>query len=279
MPHWTDFGVWQAEDIHWDRFDSSRVDPDLVKLVKTASLVEHNAPVYAKYMCNVFHDDPGFAKLARDWADEEVKHGKTLARYAKLADPEFDFDTAFKRYTDGFQVPVEVSESVRGSLTGEILARCVVETGTSSHYTAIRRVTNEPVLEELCRNLAADELRHYKTFWEFSKLLREKEGIGLVKRAQVVINRVAEAQDEELAYAFHTANEKKSGGFNHKRSNEAYAGHLYKLYPPYLVERFVAMLLNVIGLKPHGWLSQRISRLVYRKMQKRARRFAAGQPA
>ncbi len=277
MTHWTDFGVWQADDIHWDRFEPSRVDPDLVKLIKAASLVEHNAPVYAKYLCNVFHNDPGFAKLAKDWADEEVKHGKTLAHYAKLADPDFDFDDAFERFTEGFQVPVDVSRSVRGSLTGEILARCVVETGTSSHYTAIRRVTGEPVLEELCRNLAADELRHYKTFWEFSKQLREKEGIGLVKRARVVIGRVAEAQDEELAYAFHSANE-KPGGFNHKRSNEAYAGHAYKLYPPYLVERVVAMLLNVIGLKPHGWLSRRISRLTYRKIQQRARRFAAARP-
>ena len=121
MVHWTDFGVWQADDIHWDRFEPSLVDSDLVMLIKAASLVEHNAPVYAKYLCNVFHDDPDFAKLAKDWADEEVKHGKTLAHYAKLAHPDFDFDDAFKRFTEGFQVPVDVSESVRGSLTGEIL--------------------------------------------------------------------------------------------------------------------------------------------------------------
>lgn len=274
MTHWTEFHVWKAEDIHWDRFDGSRIDPDIVKLVKAASLVEHNAPVYAQYLCNVFHNDPGFEKLAKEWAIEEVKHGKTLAKYAKLADPDFDFDDAFKRYTDGFQVPVEVTESVRGSLTGEILARCVVETGTSSHYTAIRGATVEPLLQELCRNIAADEFRHYKTFWEYSKVLREKEGIGLWKRARVVIDRVTEAQDKELAYAFHSANEKK-GSFSHKRCNEAYVGCAYRLYPPYLVERIVAMLLNVVGLKPHGRLSRFISRWAYRKVQKRGRLVAA----
>ncbi len=278
MTHWTDFGVWQAADIHWDRFQAALADPDLLKLIKAASLVEHNAPVYAQYLCNVFHDDADFAVLAKKWSDEEVKHGKALAHYAKLADPDFDFDGAFKRYTGGFQVPVDMSESVRGSLTGEMLARCVVETGTSSHYTAIRRATDEPVLQELCRNLAADELRHYKTFWEFSKKLREKEGIGLVKRAMVVIDRVAEAQDEELAYAFHSANE-KPGSFNVKRSNEAYVGYAYGLYPPYLVERIVAMLLNVIGLKPHGRLSRLISRLANWRIQRRARRAVAKQPA
>ncbi len=275
MTHWTEFHVWKADDIHWDRFDGSRVDPDIVKLVKAASLVEHNAPVYAQYMCNVFHNDPAFEKLAKEWAIEEVKHGKVLAKYAKLADPDFDFADAFKRYTDGFQVPVEVTESVRGSLTGEILARCVVETATSSHYTAIRRATVEPLLQELCRNIAADEFRHYKTFWEFSKVLREKEGIGLWKRARVVIDRVTEAQDKELAYAFHSANEKQ-GSFSHKRCNEAYVGCAYRLYPPYLVERIVAMLLNVVGLKPHGQLSRLIGRWAYRKMQKRGRLVTAG---
>ncbi len=274
MPHWTQFGLWKAEDINWDRFDKTRVDPDLVKLVKTAAMVEHNAPDYTAYLCNVFHDDEEFAKLAALWCDEEVKHGKTLAKYAALADPDFDFDTRFKRYKDGFQVPIEVSDSVRGSLTGEILARCVVETGTSSHYTAIRRATDEPVLQQLTAYMAADELRHYKTFWELSKIMREKEGVGVVKRLRVVYDRLAEAQDEELAYAYHSANE-KPGAFDHQRCNTEYVGTAYGLYKPYLVERVVAMMFNVIGLKPHGWLSKWVSRRAYRKMQKRAKRFAA----
>lgn len=56
--------LWRLDDIPWQRFERSRVDPELVKLVEAASMVEHNANDYATYLCNVFCDDPEFQKLA-----------------------------------------------------------------------------------------------------------------------------------------------------------------------------------------------------------------------
>lgn len=273
MTHWTVMTLWTPEDIAWHRFDRSRLDPDLVKLVKAASMVEHNARDYAAYLCNVFRDDIEFQKLAREWAEAEVQHGRTLSRWARLADPNFDFEARFKRYRDGFRVPIDVSQSVRGSLSGELLARCVVETGTSSHYTAIRQATSEPVLHELCGRIAADELRHYKTFYELSKRYLEKERIGLGSRLRVVVGRVVETQDKELAYAYYAANGTE-GPFDRRRSNRAYVRRAYALYQPYLVERIGAMLFKIVGLRPHGWLNRMLSRVGYRFMQRRARRLA-----
>lgn len=263
--------LWTLDDIPWERFDRGRVDPDFVALVKAASVVEHNAPDYAAYLCNVFHDDPEFQKIARVWAEEEVQHGRALGRWARLADPDFDFAAAFKRYTQGFRVPIELSESVRGSLTGELLARCVVETGTSSYYTAIRRATDEPVLAELCRRIAADELRHYKLFYTLSKRYLAKEGVGLGSRIRVVVGRVLESEDGELAYAYYAAN-RQEGPFSRKRSNRAYVRRAYPLYQPYLVERIIAMLFKIVGLKPHGRLNRFLARRVYRFKERRARR-------
>lgn len=157
--------AWTLDDIAWDRFDPDRVDPETVKVVKAASLVEHNGEDYATYLCNVFHDDPEFQTAARHWAGEEVQHGRALRRWAELADPTFDFDAAFKRFTAGFQLPLDAEESVRGSRAGELISRCIVETGTSSWYSAIKDGTDEPVLKEICRRIAADELRHYKLFY------------------------------------------------------------------------------------------------------------------
>jgi rubrerythrin len=269
--------LWAPDDVPWERFDRSRVDPDLVKLVKAASVVEHNARHYAIYLCNVFHDDPELQTLARAWAEEEVQHGQTLGRWAALADPGFDFDAAFKRYTDEFYIPTDVSESVRGSLTGELLARCVVETGTSSYYTAIRRAAVEPVLEELCHRIAADELRHYKTFYELSKryLLRDKLGLG--ERIRVVAGRVLESEDDELAHAYYAANG-ITGPFDRKRNTYAFVQRAYPIYKPYLVERIIAMLFKVVGLKPHGWLNRFLGRLTYAFMQLRVRRLAECAP-
>ena len=74
MKHWT------LDDIPWERFDRSRVDPEVVKVVKAAAMVEANGGDYAKYLCNVFHDDLEFQQVANDWAMEEVQHGMALAR-------------------------------------------------------------------------------------------------------------------------------------------------------------------------------------------------------
>src|SRR6185369_10435936 len=109
---------------------------------------------------------------------EEVQHGKALKRWAQLADPSWDFDSAFKRFTDGFKLPLEATTSVRGTRTGELISRCIVETGTSSYYTALADTSDEPVLKEICRKLAADELRHYKLFYAHMTRYQEEEKLG-----------------------------------------------------------------------------------------------------
>ena len=69
-------GHWTLDDIAWDKLDRSKVDADVLAVVKAASLVEHNGRDYATYLCNVFGDDPEFQHVARAWALEEVQHGQ-----------------------------------------------------------------------------------------------------------------------------------------------------------------------------------------------------------
>jgi len=91
---------WTLDDIPWHRFDRSQVDPELVPIVKAASLVEHNGAAYAHHLCRIFADDPEFQETARRWGEEEVQHGRALARWAAMADPGFDFAAAFARFQD-----------------------------------------------------------------------------------------------------------------------------------------------------------------------------------
>ena len=65
---------WTLDDIPWAQFDAAQVDPDILKVVKAAAMVEHNGGDYAAYLCSVFHDDPEFQVAARQWAEEEVQH-------------------------------------------------------------------------------------------------------------------------------------------------------------------------------------------------------------
>jgi len=243
---------WSLNDISWDKFDPSKVNPELVKIVKAASMVEYNGAEYATYLCNVFSDDAEFQEAANAWAKEEVQHGEALARWARLADESFDFDRSFQRFRDGYQIPVEASDSVRGSRSGELVARCIVEVGTSSYYASIGATTEEPVLREICRNIAADELRHYKLFYTHLRRYLERERIGKWKRVAVALSRIGESEDDELAYAFYAANENSETPYDRKTYGRAYMKRAYACYRAPQVQRAVAMIFKAAGLNPQS---------------------------
>jgi rubrerythrin len=261
---------WSPDDIPWSEFDAAKLSPDILKVVKAAAMVERNAPDYTSYLRNVFHTDAAFKELAIQWQAEEVQHGDILGRYAELADPDFNFQQRFKRFTDGYKVPIELANSVRGSLTGELLARCIVETGTSSFYSALRDATDEPVLKAICHRIAGDEFRHYKWFYDHMKQYIASEGVGVVRRALVAVGRIKETDDDELAYAYHAANDAPDQPYDHDRCNVAYASRAYGFYRPVHTERAVSMVLKVIGIDPTGWIGGKAKAFAWRKMRSRA---------
>jgi rubrerythrin len=266
---------WTLADIPWQQFQPAKVDAEIVKVVKAAAMVEQNGGDYATYLCNVFHDDPEFQQAARYWAEEEVQHGQALAGWAKLADPSFDFEVSFKRFADGYKIPVHAITSIRGSRSGELVARCIVETGTSSYYTALMEAADEPVLKEICRNIAADEHRHYKLFYDHLRRYLKSENIGRWRRLAVAIGRMRESEDDELAYAYFAATAPEGTTYDRKRYAAAYARRAYAVYRPRHVERGVAMALKAAGLSPSGWLHAWLARVGYRFLQSRSRRLAA----
>lgn len=266
---------WTLADIPWEDFDPDRVDVDTLKIVKAASMVEHNGNDYATYLCSVFADDPDFQDVARIWAREEVQHGRALARWAMMADPDFDFESSFKRFTDGYRFPLHANRSVRGSKTGEFVARCIVEIGTSSFYSALRDSVDEPVLKAVCALIAADEVRHYNMFRKQMNRYHEREGIGIWRKLWIAVCRIREAGDDELAYAYYAAN----GGdepYDRARFSRAYLTRTFPRYRLGHVERGISMLLKAVGLRHRGRLARTIARLAYRLMTYRLRLARAG---
>ncbi|HUZ63736.1 MAG TPA: ferritin-like domain-containing protein [Acetobacteraceae bacterium] len=266
---------WQIDDVPWERFDASRVDPAMVPLVKAAAMVERNGTDYAVYLNNVFRDDPDFGQAATSWAVEEVQHGDALGRWAMLADPAWDYAAAFARYRAGYTLPLDADASVRGSRTGELIARCMVETGTSSYYTALADATEEPVLAQVCRLIAADEYRHFKLFYDHMRRYLGRERIGLWRRLAIAAGRINESEDDELAFAFHCGNEPESLSYSHERCIAAYMAPAIGFYRPHHVARGMGMIFKAVGLPPRGRLSGASARLTWQLLQRRRRRFAA----
>jgi hypothetical protein len=267
---------WRIDDVAWDKFDPSRLDPALIPLVKSAAMVERNGTDYADYLKRVFFDDPDFARAADNWAVEEVQHGDALGRWATLADPSWDYKAAFARYRAGYDLPLNAADaSLRGSRTGELIARCMVETGTSSYYTALADATEEPALQQVCRLIAADEYRHFKLFYDHMRRYLARENIGMMRRVRIALGRVGETEDDELAFAFHCSNEAPDLAYSHDRCSAAYMSRAMGFYRYRHVERVMGMILKAVGLPPRGRLSAVAAQAMWRVIQWRRGRFLA----
>ncbi len=265
-------GSWTLDDIPWEEFDRSKVDADILCIIKAASLVEQNGGDYAQYLAGVFHDDREFTEVAERWGAEEIQHGQALGRWAGMADPSFDHAAAAARFTAGFRVDINASVSVRGSRAGELVARCIVETGTSSYYSALAEASEEPVLKAICKRIAADELRHYKLFYTHLKRYLDLEDIGFWGRLRVAAGRLVETEeDDELAYAYYAANE-NGAPYDRHRHGEEYVRRVYRLYRWHHVERGIAMIFKAVGMRPHGRLNMLAARLAWWGMQYRSER-------
>jgi hypothetical protein len=266
---------WRIDDIGWDQFDRDRVDPSLVAIVKAAAMVERNGTDYGTYLKRIFHDDPAFKQAADNWSFEEVQHGDALGRWAMLADPAWDYRDAFRRYKEGYHLPLlDAQASVRGSRTGELIARCIVESGTSSYYSALADATDEPVLKDICRRIAADEFRHFKLFYDHMKRYLQREKIGLARRLMIALGRVGESEDDELAYAFHCGNDQAGVPYDHNRCIAGYMSRAMAAYRYRHLERAIGMILKAVGLAPRGRFADVVVKLSWRFMQRRRSRFA-----
>jgi hypothetical protein len=155
-----------------------------------------------------------------------------------------------------------------------MIARCVVESGTSSYYSAIRDATDEPLLKEIAGRIAADEFRHYKLFFETLEAQSEPD-LSFWKKASVAIGRIAETDDDELSYAHYCANVAAADTAKRPYRRAVYArAQAYttmRIYRRNHIQRLVQMVAKAIGAAPHGPLATMAGALMWIVLRLRAR--------
>ena len=139
---------WTLDDIAWGAFDPEQGCGIFLMAVKAASVVEYKCARPCRLSEAVFPGDAAMHAIFEQWGLEETQHGLALGRWVKRTRTEFDFEATFKAFREGYKPPhfEDADGSVRGSKRGELIAR-VVESGTTSYYSAMRDATEEPVLK------------------------------------------------------------------------------------------------------------------------------------
>lgn len=267
---------WTLDDIDWSRFEPAKVDADLLAAVKAAALVEYNAPDYVAYLKRVYQGAPEWMiRSIEHWGEEEIQHGLALARWAEIADPSFDFKRAFARFRTKYRPPHfdNADSSIRGSRRGEMITRCVVESGTSSFYSAIRDASAEPVLKEVAGRIAADEFRHYRLFYDILQADSEPD-LPRWRKLWVAVTRVKESDDDELACAYYCGNipAEREAELPYKRRTYARAYHAkaMTLYRRHHIDKLVKMVVKPTGFDPSGRMSGLAGAALWRLLSTRA---------
>ncbi|MBN3854614.1 MULTISPECIES: ferritin-like domain-containing protein [unclassified Paraburkholderia] len=194
---------WRIEDIDLTRIDRQRAaaNEDLLLLLCASSFIESGSDLYTSNLSVFFNGDPEVSDwLNNEWEHEEMQHGRALKTYINYVWPEFDWDTAFKNFFEEYSKTCSFEEFEKTRAL-EMVARCVVETGTATLYRAIGECSNEPVLKEITDNIRSDEVRHYKHFFKYFKKYNQVEGQGRLAVLGALMRRVMEIKNEDSEIA------------------------------------------------------------------------------
>lgn len=257
---------WSINDIDWNLFEHGKVDENFLDAVKVACLIEARGKYYGDYLQEIFSEDSSFSTTLIEWGEDEKKHGDVLEKWIRLADPEYDFSATLNRFIEfaGWPQP-KSGQSIRGSLEAELISRCIVESATSSFYFSSGDETKDPLLKEIVKKIAGDEVRHYKLFKKYlDDNIETKQ--GKVRRIITIYNRIREAEDDQLTMAYFCV----KGGLIYDRNewSKVMQSHMYKVFRKDRLRNFIYLNLRLLVDKPNKALTDILTQIAwtYRSM-------------
>ena len=243
---------WSIEQIAFDRIAHERIagEDTWFHVLAGASFVESLADLYTHNLLDYMEGDAEASQWLRErWEPEELQHGRALRRYVETVWPAFDWQTAFDGFCTDYR-PYCQAELLEPTRALEMVARCVVETGTSSLYGLLQQVSPEPVLSTLVGHIRNDEVGHYKYFYHFFLRYRELERPSRWQVARVIRQRVLEIGQEDAYLALKNAHAVRHPGQTFSLQDfqrfQHTAGHWARTHYPY--EMTVKMLVKPLRL-------------------------------
>ena len=195
---------WRIADIDFDGIDPAAIAGDAFafRIVFLASFIETGSDLYAGNLVEYFADDAQVSDWLRDtWQREEVQHGTALRAYAERVWPEVDWQRTYDEFFAEYSRTCTVG-GLAPARALELAARCIVEMGTSTFYSALHDYAREPVLKDLAARIFADEARHYKHFYRHFRLYQERERHSRWRIGRTLLARLLETRTGDGYHAF-----------------------------------------------------------------------------
>lgn len=247
-------GSWSIEEIPYHALARDRVrkDTQLFYLLASASFIEITSDIYTHNLVEFFGGDSEVVEwLTRHWEKEEVQHGMALRRYVQTAWPEFEWDAAYRSFFAEYTRFCSL-DYLAPTRALEMVARCVVETGTATFYRMLSELAPEPVLRQIASKISTDEVRHYKHFYRYFRRYQEREQPGRAAVLRKLLHRAVDVDALDAFCAFKHVYLASNPGAEFRRSDYlAFRDRLRQLAKDYYPhDMAIKMLLKPLGLSP-----------------------------
>ena len=263
---------WRVEDIAFDTIDRPAIEhnEDLFFLLMSASFIETGSDTYASNLAEHYSAWPEIAAwLKEHWEAEELQHGRALRAYVEVVWPDFPWQQAYDSFFAEYSKLCTMEELYPDPRL-EMVARCVVETGTTAYYHTVRELSDEPVLTRLLGNIRNDEVNHFKHFLKYFKELQEVSPVGRTRIAGALYGRLKELRESDSDVALRHVWAHKGRYFAGSTSTfDGMAQRIYQLISSRLpADLAVRMLLKpmLLPAKVEGLIRTPISKLATRVM-------------
>jgi len=146
-----------TDDIPFDRIDPSKLTPQWISDLRQICLTELSALYATEMFLRDFYADIDFCSFISIWFYEEMKHHLTLRRYLERCGETFDEQ----------ELPKLRLTFAEGPAIETLTMHFCGEQRLAHWYTAFSKEAPEPVLRQIFKILAADELRHAAAYAKY----------------------------------------------------------------------------------------------------------------
>ena len=245
---------WTLDDLNFAAVPAAEgtADERLVGMIAAASLVESASDLSTANLVRYFAADSEVETWLREhWEPEELQHGRALRTWVEYAWPGFDWDLTFKGFLAEYSLLCRM-DALRPTPALEMVARCVIETGTATLYQTLLDLAHEPVLREIVRRIHDDEVRHFKYFLRFFRRYQNVEHLSRWSIAQALLARVREVQSEDADCAMrHVVRQRAPAiGADPEHADEWILAASRQLQQACSYDQAARMLLTPLGLSP-----------------------------
>jgi rubrerythrin len=261
---------WTLSDIPWYEIDQEQARGNLTSyyVVTAASFVETAADLYTANLVEHFSDPRAKHWLSNFWQPEELQHGRALRTYVEKVWPELDWVSHYQNFFAEYS-KLCTMEELEPSPALEMVARCVVEAGTSTFYTTLLEFSEDPVLKILAGHIRQDEVSHYTHFRRFFEQYRQHEHVGRIEIMRSLYKRLTEVENEDAYIGLKHAWMMRNSNSEFDQENFQHVinelQHIMKSHYPY------KMVLKML-IKPLD-LNRTVVKLVLPLLEQAARHF------